>query len=980
MKKFQSSTIRTNQQEEKTPFSLEEEDSYRKEIKSIVTQINAEISVNDPESKYLVSLNSMFDLFESTYHKNVNLMEACKDMNNAILKNASKVKILLDQSNEFQESICRLKSEYENATAEASKVRELENQSRETVRNLRNQISQFGKDIEVKEKEGTANQEVQIDQLRSEISQLQEEVESSHDELTLLKNQFKTKRRDYETTIEINRKYHEEFEQNSNTIEGWDQSIEEMRVNNRKTKADLEIAIIESENANKEIDTTELDNQIAKNQELEKNLHSLDMDITRLQVEYENIINKQSKKQVELRKIQRESDSKQGQLEGVKENYQKRIEQAENLTKTIETLNKEQQQGVPQYKELIQQYSEVSKKKTEMLSKSKDLQNQLYNLQLKQSKSEALNRSEVRKASATKMDLTQMEHRHKDEEMKTLEVVGQKQTLIYEQMVEKQKKCDLKKKMEMVNNEIDENQTSQKLANSNYLMVSDLLKRNEQENNSLIEELGSIRKQTELKISQIEHLKENRNSIKKQYEMAVKEHQHLDSQYQELVDSIRTMTERVEQISQETAHDHFFANEMKVAIASLNEMRTQTMNGIKTTSKVINNLQGEEQTLNRIIEKTTSDHYNNLKELESLRESKTELHNQIAEKDREIEDKTNEIKVTEALLHKRANDFDGIMKQINSLNDELDKEYENTERLEKQIRYLNDLKMNFLTLSQHMMVANVRKTALYQESSIPRAFHRWLEIDAYDHERFLNIRLVDHLNEKLNSANNEYRKLIEAKEELVAKNEKMKQKNNNTITNSETQMYIDALKEDLEEKDKLIKILQEKIGEAKNDIDNAQTGMKTVRKSISERKEVTFNLQNSIERSLRRGARSQRLRRSFNEQMNNSSESNAYNDVYVPSFITEPPITSPSEHGMSVSAVRSLGGGFKPHPPRSPRTGAPPIPKLKIEEIDTLNPLPPPNSQRYQRPNIGSLRKKLARPIQTARNDRTRKPARIPIV
>ena len=399
--------------------------------------------------------------------------------------------------------------------------------------------------------------------------------------------------------------------------------------------------------------------------------------------------------------------------------------------------------------------------------------------------------------------------------------------------------------------------------------------------------------------------------------------------------------------------------------------------------------------MKRIIERTIHDHNGNMKELQSLKESRTDLQNQIAEKTREMATLEDEIKNSKALLEKRARDFDGIMDNIQNLRDELEVEEKRTRELEDKVKYCNELKITYKTLNEHMMIAGVRKTALYQETSITRGFHRWLEIDAYDHERMMNIRLVEHLNEKLNKAFSEHRKLLDKRDELKQKAESIVVTQTNSMRNDETEHCINLLKEDLKEKDKMIKLIKQRIVQTNIDITEAQAGMKTLKKDISDRKEVTFDLMSAIAQQSARSARSQRAIRNqmlAMSQMSKESQSSdnfqnttgtASSTVYneadpMAYFITEPPLTA-GERTFDISQVRALGGGFKPHPPKSPR-GAPEVPRIKIDDIGSLNNPPPPNSQRYQRPNLGSLRKRLTKPIQTPRIDHPRKSVRIPVV
>ncbi|OHS96087.1 hypothetical protein TRFO_37790 [Tritrichomonas foetus] len=932
-----------NQENEKRPITLEKEDSLHRKIKSVVTRLNAEISIEDKESKYLNSLNSMFDMFETIYNKNIYLIDECKHMNGQVIRDAAKVKELLTQSDESQETLQRLKKEYESVTEQAAALRSSENDSRDTIRNLRNKLIEFKKTIEEKEREGIQQQNQQLESLSNEVKQLQEETSKSSKELKKIQNIFQRESTSLNSIVELNKKYSEEYNNNIGQVDKYDDLIEDMRKDNRQTKVDMENSNNESERLKVVLaDTSEYDKEMEKIHGLEDQLAHLKLQINGLHNQHDNILINCSKKQKELRHIEKDSNVKMEQLKEVQMQYKRRLEQFERYKTTIEDLDRETKTTIPEYKSMVLKYQEVSKAKENLRQKSNELQNKLYEVSLKQSKSEHEKHGKVRMVSTAKLDLTQNQTRKKEEENKTLEVIGQKQTLIYDQITSKQKSCDMKRKMSLITSETEEHLNTRKLALTNYLSVADIANENNAKNDELIMELGKIRKQSETKNQQIEKVKEEKSSLKKQLEMEKSEHDQLNQNYKELVTSIVTMTEKVEELTKKAEHDHFFANEMKVAVGALSEMRQKTIGGMKITEKVINNLQGEEQTLRRIIEQTILDQQKNMKEFEDIRDSRTELQNQIAEKIKQIANQEDEIKTGKALLEKRAKDFNSVMERIDILSKELEDEQNHTHELEKKVEYFNRMKVTLDTLKEHMAIANFRRTALYQESACPRGFHRWHEIEAYDHDRFMNIKLVDHLRDQLHNAHEKYKKLVDKKEKMIQEIETLKVKKEQAMPLDEAANFLEALKEDLKQKERLIRAIKQKLNESQDDIGSTQRGMKNMRQCISQRKEVAFNLKSTLTETSR-SARSSR------------PDTPTY-------YITEPP---------TVATANALGGGFRPHPPKSPRFHE--IPRIRIEEIQPANHPPPANSQRYQRPNLGTLRKKLTRPVQTPRNDRTHK-------
>ena len=887
-------------------------------------------------------MNQMFDFFEAAYNKNVFLLRQVEEMNQMIIHDASQVKDLLSQSDESQNSLVRLRKEYSHAIKQAEELRTRENSARESVKNLRKQLSDVKDKVTKKGKKMSAEDEELLDELNKEVPQLIRENKEHANELSMLQGQYNKEKFEYDKVADLNKRYKEEYDQGIASVEKYDETIVEMAENTKQTRADMAKCNKESDEL-REIIENRPDNskQIEKLKLLEQELSDLHFQIESLHRQHDKILVKTSQRKKDLRRVQKDNASKEEHLADVKIDHQKREEQYKQYQETVKQLEQENKAEKPNYREAVVKYREIKAQKEKLKANYTDLQKKYYDVSVKFTKSENEKNARLRLITAAKVDLTKQELKKKDEETKTLEVVGQRQSLIYDQVVAKQKSCDMKKQISIIGTETDQHQNARKQAMINYLQIADVASVNRQKNDELTEELRKIRKNTEAEIKKIEKIREERSAIKKQIENAKNEYKQWSHKYDDLIGEIQEMTDRIGELTKMAEHDRFFAREMRVAADSLTEMRENTLNGMKVTEKVINNLTGEENTLKRLIEQTSTDQAKNLKELEELRNSKFELQSQIAEKLREIEAKEHDIKTEEIFLERRAKDFDNVMDQIEQLNQELEKEQKITEELEKKVEYCNFLKISYTALYENMVVTKGQKKLLYQESAYPVGYHRWLEIDSYDHERFMNIKLIGHLKDKLHKLHDKHKKLLEERDKLKKETQSIKIKDNG-MPKEEAEKYIAALKEDLHEKTKLIKAIKQRIDSGDTDIEQTMKDMKRVRQCISQRKGVTFELKTTMVET----ARSARTQRS------EEGEEPAY-------YITEPPLVA-----------TALGGGFRPHPPKSPRN---PVPRLRLEEAQQTNYLQPPSSQRYQRPNLGSLRKKLTRPVQTPRYEKPNK-------
>jgi hypothetical protein len=359
-------------------------------------------------------------------------------------------------------------------------------------------------------------------------------------------------------------------------------------------------------------------------------------------------------------------------------------------------------------------------------------------------------------------------------------------------------------------------------------------------------------------------------------------------------------------------------------IESLNHMNEQCLGGIATTKNMIVAIQTEKQALSRIFERSEHDKGAQRRELHVLVEARHVLQEQIARRVEEIEVHKSDILTGYALLSKRAQDFDAIMTKIDLQNEEYRAGRQQTAILEEQKEHINDLQFNYNRLFENMNIARARVMGLYFEGEKRRNIHPWIQMAATRPEHVRQIRYHRHLSARLVYANIELKRLREERDRLKAIADEQMAKSDAALPRDVVLGYMMKYTEDLTYKSALIAEMHRRVNDRRFESGVTSFNCITARATLSRRRTDALQLKSLVDES---------------------------RQTDLGPFLTQHPRFLEAE---------TLGSGFKPHPPTEPRNAM--VPRLNIEFLERSNQMRMPQSQRYQRPNIGVMRKKLARP------------------
>ena len=912
---------------------MESEDELRTEVAAIVDSANAWISSDDPAARYLDGFNKMFQLFDDTHKKNTELFDCCQAMNRELLRRARQVTGIMHETEVGKDSLSMLHEKFKNAIERQKEVHLAERQTKERVHELRQEFAELTEKAEqtcegeaIEKVRFEAEQKAEIQNLTTENAELARDIENVQRQIRGYRWEIEKREKDIQAlAAEVQRS--QESGQNA------DRSQDDVKQGNEGMEKVAKNAESDIAQMRDTIDTLKQKKQavIQKCDELTEVLKGEKAELATLVKDKKLIFHQTQLCTKKLMQVRGKIQKRQSQIAEFTRELTKRNEQLEQMKTTLEAVEQEAVLEAPRLDQALAKQEEVAAEKEKMKQRAAQMRTEVYEKSLSLTKSEGEKKMQTRIVTAEKYDLIQLQKVTREEESKTRQVIGQADTLMCQTNTTKKKMHEMRQSIMKVSDEIDVKTNDMKAASTSIALMHSDRDHYRAKNDEANESLNELKQKNEHQTTLIEKLRKERNMFRRQFEEANKEHEELEEQYSSLITSIEQMTDRIDELVKECTETHFRTTAIKSAIEALDEMKVRCNEGIKNTNRVIASLISEKQSMNRILAQTEKEKEAQTRELMILREDKEMICCQMSKKNALIETHRNQIVTDTQLLNASAKRFDDTMKQIETLKAELQQRQDKLDELERKREYVLELQFNSKRLREWLQIEQARIMALCYEGNTRRNVHRWTEIGAANPEYARQIRYYRNLNGRIMDADRKLKRLEKERDELKEKAEKMQEECDSALPMETVIQYMQRYTEDLMYKNALLDEMKRLIQENRNEQASTRKTCRTARLRLSQRREAIANLR--------------------------TSNVQAQRAVTPSAFITEQTLY------MDMS-TQARGGGFRPRPPAEPKEDY--VPRLNLAVAKAVQGPRPPNSQRYQRPNIGQLRKRYSRPV-TAR-------------
>lgn len=836
-----------NQGKEKAPITFESESQVSEEIQCIINQLNEDAQGDQLIEQYLFGLNQMYTFFQDSYKRNVHLLEIVQEMNALIVTNASKIQLIAKTTSTDQNSLSKLKSEFEEASRMVMFAHKSELKSKELLKSLRKSVSDlaeqvqrgeafsFGEDGSIFEiSQDVRNLEKERDDANQQIATLEEKSNS-------LKNYIAQCTKDCQSLKQETDKLHSTLNDRNNMIRQMDDTIHDTKTALNEIKPDIIRQKQELEKLSKEkAKHNHLTSELRKT-----NYNSLSR-YGQLRDESKILKEKCNKRTRYKDEQHRLAASKMNRIEMINEKVADCDVQIVELEKDLQKTLALQTELEAQYAVQTKEAEDIAEKKAEIRKHARELRPLLIQTQFSLFKSDNDNTLEQRQVMAQKINLTKQANLHQEAVLENAEVENASKTIKSETKHVKPTLQSMKDKIAVLFKEIDEKRAEQFRVAANIQMTQENAQINQEQNTQQLQELKQLQIKSEHQTALSDTLRNERNTYKRLFEAKTKENQELQIQNSQLDKTIEELNNKYDSMLKEIALNHFGSRKRNEKSKMITESIAECSQGIQVTERMISRLQAEAQTLNHIIRESEHDRLQLEKEHNLLNNNQSIVREALYGKDRQLESQRSSIHTTEAFIKKCGQLYKEKTEEIAHLMGTLRQLQSETQKLEEKREKMGTLEYEMHRNLTAALVEQRKTVTLIHEFSIPRNVHRWSVIEAVDPTYVKNLKYRSIMSGKIDAA---HRELIELREKKAQSLQLLQNLKKEAESKQSKEVVLGAIKtynEDMKRMDEKLQEFESLLNNNKNSVGTSIKQIETARKSLTQRKGETSVVKNEI--------------------------------------------------------------------------------------------------------------------------------------
>ncbi|KAM5271835.1 cilia- and flagella-associated protein 58 [Ctenodactylus gundi] len=787
------------------------EETAFEEIEKDFQEVLNELSGEKSLEKFRIEYEKLHAIMKKSYDNEKRLMAKCRELNAEIVVNSAKVATALKLSQDDQTTIASLKKEIEKAWKMVDAAYEKEQKAKETILALKEEIVNLTKLVE--QGSGlTLNQDTNI----RDLLKFKEEVTKERDQLL---SEVVKLREALAQTTEQHQETERMKEEAEEAVTQFQQEIqhrqnEASRETRKKEKLERELKQIQTEMDSRQGEIKTLQQHVQKSKEELQRLEQ--------QLKEQKILNERAAKELEqfqMRNSKLQQENEQHSLlceQLAQENQQKALElkakeeEVHQMRLDIGKLNKIREQI---HKKLYQ----IEDQKAEVEQHKETLKNQILGLERE---------VEVSKKQA------ELDKKAMDELLRERDILNKN---MLKAINATQKHMDTVKLHEQAKRNLEEEIQNYKTeAQKQRKIIFQLEKERDRyinEASEFTQKLLLNMEDIKVREMQIFHYKkkiaESETKLKHQQNLyeAVRSDRNLCSknlveaqdEITEMKRKLKTMTHQVDQLKEEIS-----AKESVLVKLNLEHQRIEKEKEILKaelqklrqqaleTRHFIEKQEAEERKLLRIIAEADGERIRQKKELDQVISERDILGSQLIRRNDELALLYEKIKIQQSVLNKGEIQYNQRLEDMRILKLEIRKLRREKGILAKGVANVDELRQELFHMQREFLKERTRCRALEEELENPMNVHRWRKLEASDPSSFELIQKIHALQKRLISKTEE----VVEKELLLQEKEKLYMELKHILAQQpgpEAAEQLQIYRHTLKEKNKQLKVLSSEL-------------------------------------------------------------------------------------------------------------------------------------------------------------------------
>jgi len=738
-------------------------EALERDFQEILQELVGDKSLEHFRQEYEKLHRALKKSHESEKH----LIKKCRELNAEIVQNAVKVQTALKLSQEDQATITALKKEIERAWKMVEASHEKEQRARETIQNLKGEITKLGRLVE----QGAGlsiNQENMVNQLVQEKNDLVKH----RDTLTGQVQQMQQQNTDLQSRVG---KLEQERQLGSGELQALHETLDKLneesdRQQRRKEKQDKDLKDLRHGLESKQSEVNAKREELARGQEtyhqLERQLREEKQEVERLHMRSEQLdgnreqLKKQHQEELSSKaRMTEEGVDLRAQLKFRQDEINHLTKSKEKLQKQLEALQRKKDGGDAETKRLeesrnslraaVQDLSkEFESMKREAESQEKQITDLLHERDIL---GKALMKGDER--SKTQVELVEMHKGQAQTLGKDMQRWKSERTLKYQRIHE------LDKQREKYASDLA--QAKQRCEDA-----QEELRGRDVQMGQLKRSIADVRAKLGQQKNLYEAVRTDKNLYSKNLVESLEEISEMKKKFRVMVHQIEQLKEEIKEKDKSVVAEHLahqnISKETDVIKHNLEYHEKQQ----KKAQQLVELQQTQIKKLEATIQEDESARQNQRKESEAVTSERNILGTQLIRRNEELALLYEKIKIQESTLHKGEAQYKSRLEELKRQRDRIGKLKLDLYVAGQQSESADSLKKEVYHLQRELLQERTKVRALSEELENPMNVHRWRKLEGSDPAMYELIQKVRTLQKRL----------IAKTEEVVAKDMEIQEK------------------------------------------------------------------------------------------------------------------------------------------------------------------------------------------------------------
>lgn len=822
---------------------LEKFDDLEKNFHKVVS----ELVVDQSLASFRVEYEKLHKSLVQSHDDNLKLVAQCRQLNEDILANASKVSSVMNLSQKDQVTINGLKHEFEKAWSLVEISQEKEQKSKDVIESLKAEISKLSRLVEqgstlaftqesslhdteiqiTQLKVDIQSQEMQIEAMKQEIGRLRDSLEQLDtdkvaltEEINELNEGTEQGKTDEQGVVEDVQQVHEDLdhikqliidshgmiEENLNLIKAQRKNNDYFREKLASTKSNLKVEIEDLKTINSEIAIKKklLEDEIKSSQRIQNDMGK-DREVM-------------NKKQNSKADIQSELDEIKNENAVLQQEY---AETRKTFNEIVEVKKEKRKRMALLQKEIFLRISELNALQSNIAGKRRDI--------------EKLRRDKL-KITSDKLD-----------EVRETQFAENRSIMLLNQAVDiKVNIHNLSGTVIQIQNDIEKYQIEHSSTRSNHLIIIDEVRNRELQCDEKVKQLADLYERIKHQASLTESIKNDRDLVHRLVQTACDDNKKLADETKTLSMSISELKGDIREKDQLCLTTHITQKNLNDSLIQIIKERDGIKEQLVAKEMENTEMRNRIQRSRYLFSQTDLQNMKQMQVINDLKSLQYSLNGSVTKRIAEIKAVREEIYLLKGKMTVGSLAFKNIMEDIQKKKEDLENMVAKKLKLMNEVRHSRALWKEEIQLTKALLLEQGRRKALEEELERPMNIHRWRFIEGTNPELYQLIMMSIELKDKLMVLIYKLQNKKQSRNKVKAAVEKAgKRLNYSYNRNYEDDMVF--LTQALHQKTEQLSTIQRSVTSQQGILDEQKEIVMNLREMLKEKKEEYFDAKKKSE-------------------------------------------------------------------------------------------------------------------------------------